>query len=43
MLIIAYPREDEFFERAPFEYQLDRKMAKMDELLQDERLICGPA
>ena len=39
MLIIAYPREDEFFERAPFEYQLDRKMAKMDELLQDERLI----
>jgi IS5 family transposase len=39
MLIIAYPREEGFFERAPFEYQLDRKMAKMDELLEDDRLI----
>lgn len=39
MLIIAYPRDDGFFGRAPFEYRLDPKMAKMDELLEDERLI----
>jgi IS5 family transposase len=39
MLIIAYPRDEGFFARAPFEYQLDPKMAKMDELLEDERLI----
>ncbi|PIZ25969.1 MAG: hypothetical protein COY47_03060 [Chloroflexi bacterium CG_4_10_14_0_8_um_filter_57_5] len=39
MLIIAYPRDDGFFARAPFEYQLDPKMAKMDELLMDERLM----
>lgn len=39
MLIIAYPRDDGFFERAPFAYRLDAKMAKMDELLNDERLI----
>lgn len=39
MLIIAYPRDDGFFGRAPFDYQLDPKMAKMDELLEDERLI----
>ena len=39
MLIIAYPRDDSFFERAPFEYQLDPKMAKIDELLDDDRLI----
>ena len=39
MLIIAYPRDDGFFARAPFEYQLDPKMAKMDELLEDERVI----
>jgi hypothetical protein len=39
MLIIAYPRDDEFFERAPFKYHLDAKMAKMDELLEDERLL----
>ena len=25
MLIIAYPHETAFFERAPFEYQLDRE------------------
>lgn len=39
MLIIAYPRDDGFFERAPFEYRLDPKMAKIDELLDDDRLI----
>ena len=39
MLIIAYPREEGFFARAPFDYRLDRKLAKMDELLEDERLI----
>jgi len=39
MLIIAYPRDAGFFARAPFEYQLDPKMAKIDELLNDERLI----
>lgn len=39
MLIIAYPRDAGFFERAPFEYRLDPKMAKIDELLNDERLI----
>ena len=39
MLIIAYAREEGFFERAPFEYQLDPKMAKMDELLNEARLL----
>ncbi len=39
MLIIAYPREEGFFGRAPFAYELDPKLAKMDELLEDERLI----
>jgi IS5 family transposase len=39
MLIIAHPRDDGFFERAPFAYQLDPTMAKIDELLEDERLI----
>jgi IS5 family transposase len=39
MLIIAYPRDEGFFARAPFEYQLDPKMAKIDELLDDERLL----
>jgi hypothetical protein len=39
MLIIAYPRDAGFFERAPFEYELDPKMAQIDELLNDDRLI----
>lgn len=39
MLIIAYPRDDGFFERAPFDYQLEPKMAKIDELLNEERLL----
>jgi len=39
MLIIAYPCDDGFFGRAPFDYQLDPKMAKMDELLEDESLL----
>jgi transposase, IS5 family len=39
MLIIAYPRDEGFFARAPFEYQLDPKIAKIDELLDDERLL----
>jgi IS5 family transposase len=39
MLIIAYPRDAGFFERAPFEYRLDPKMAKIDELLNDDRLM----
>src|SRR3990172_9484609 len=39
MLIIAYPREEGFFARAPFDYRLDRKLAKMDEVLEDEWLI----
>jgi transposase, IS5 family len=39
MLIIAYPRDEGFFARAPFEYQLDPQMAKIDELLDDERLL----
>ena len=39
MLTIAYPRDDGFFARAPFEYQLNPKMAKIDELLNDDRLI----
>jgi len=39
MLIIAYPRDAGFFQRAPFEYELDPKMAKIDELLDDDRLI----
>lgn len=39
MLIIAYPRDEGFFERAPFDYRLDPKMAKIDELLNDDRLI----
>ena len=39
MLIIAHPRDDKFFVRAPFDYQLDPKMAKLDELLNDDRLI----
>jgi len=39
MLIIAHPRDDGFFDRAPFDYQLDPKLAKMDELLEDKRLM----
>lgn len=39
MLIIAYPRDDGFFGRAPFDYQMEPKLAKMDELLEDERLL----
>jgi len=39
MLIIAYPRDEGFFARAPFAYQLDPKMMKIDELLDDERLL----
>lgn len=39
MLIIAYPRDNGFFDRAPFDYELDPKLAKMDELLEDERLL----
>jgi Transposase domain (DUF772) len=36
-LIIAYPRHDGFFARAPFAYQLDPQRAKIDELLDTER------
>ena len=39
MLMIAYPRDDGFFARAPFEYQLNPKMAKIDDLLNDDRLL----
>jgi IS5 family transposase len=39
MLIIAYPRDEGFFVRAPFEYQWDPKMAKLDALLDNERLL----
>jgi IS5 family transposase len=39
MLIIAYPRDEGFFARAPFEYQLDPKMTKIDELLDNERVL----
>jgi transposase, IS5 family len=38
-LIIAYPREEGFFARAPFEYQLAPKLAQIDELLDNERLL----
>jgi IS5 family transposase len=37
MVLIAYPRDEGFFARAPFEYQLDPKMAKIDDRLDHER------
>jgi len=39
MLIIAYPRDDSFLRRASFAYQPDRRLAALDQVLEDPRLL----
>lgn len=39
MLIIAHPRDETFLERAPFEVKLDPKLVKLDQVLDDSKLV----
>lgn len=39
MLIIAYPRDERFLARVPFQFGLDRELVEMDQLLDDHRLV----
>lgn len=39
MLIIAYPRDEQFLARAPFQFDLDSKLVEMDRLLDDPKLV----
>lgn len=39
MLIVAYPRDETFLERAPFALQIERKLVEMDRLLDDPKLV----
>ena len=39
MLIVTYPRDATFLERAPFAPQIERKLVEMDRLLDDSKLV----
>ena len=39
MLIIAYPRDEQFLARVPFQFVLDPKLVEMDRLLDDRQLV----
>jgi IS5 family transposase len=39
VLIIAYPRDELFLERLPFQVDLDPELVEMDRLLDDQKLI----
>ncbi len=39
MLIIAYSRDEQFLARVPFQFDLDPKLAAMDRLLDDPKLV----
>lgn len=39
MLIVAYPRDETFLERAPFRLPIQRKLVEMDRLLDDPKLV----
>ena len=39
MLIVAYPCDKTFLERAPFPLQIERKLLEMDRLLDDSKLV----
>lgn len=41
MLIVAYPQDETFLDRAPFRLQIERKLLVMDQLLDDSKLILG--
>jgi IS5 family transposase len=39
MLIVAYPHDETFLDRAPFRVHLERKFLEMDRLLDDAKLV----
>ena len=39
MLIVAYPCDQTFLDRAPFRIQIERKLLEMDRLLDDAKLV----
>jgi len=39
MLIIAYPRDEQFLARVPFQFALDPELVEMDQLLDDRKLV----
>jgi IS5 family transposase len=39
MLIIAYPRDEQFLARVPFQFDLDPKLVEIDRLLDDPKLV----
>jgi IS5 family transposase len=39
MLIIAYPRDEQFLARVPFQFDLDSELVEMDHLLEDRKLM----
>lgn len=39
MLIIAYPRDERFLARVPFQFELDPELIEMDRLLDDRKLV----
>ncbi len=39
MLIIAYPRDERFLARVPFQFELDPELVEMDQLLDDRKLV----
>ena len=39
MLIIAYPRDEGFLARVPFQFELDPELVEMDRLLDDRKLV----
>jgi transposase, IS5 family len=39
MLIVAYPADETFLDRAPFRIQIERKLLAMDRLLDDSKLV----
>ena len=39
MLIITYARDPAFLSRLPFAFELDPQLAKIDQLLNDQKLI----
>jgi IS5 family transposase len=39
MLIVAYPHDETFLDRAPFQIQIERQLLEMDRLLDDAKLV----
>lgn len=39
MLIIAYPPDDQFLARVPFQFELDPELVELDRLLDDRKLV----